>query len=248
MNTVLARIMDVGELLLESTAEVNRVEDTVRRLCSAYGFVRTDVFTITSIIIVTAIMQDGTALTQTRRIYSTGTDLGRIEKLNAFSRKICQNPVPIEEMQRELERIRAVQKENFPLEFLVYGGISAVFAAFFGGSPIDSLAAFFSGIFLFGMVLLSRRLHMKSIFQSMICSAVTALVVMLLIRLGIGENPDKIMIGNIMLVIPGIQLTTSLRDMMNGDIITGSLNLAEAVMKAMAIAAGFAFVVSRLGA
>ena len=48
------------------------------------------------------------------------------------------------------------------------------------------------------------------------------------------------MIGNIMLVIPGLQLTTSLRDMLNGDIITGGLNLVEAVLKAMAVAAGFA--------
>jgi uncharacterized membrane protein YjjP (DUF1212 family) len=43
-----------------------------------------------------------------------------------------------------------------------------------------------------------------------------------------------------MLVIPGLQLTTSLRDMLNGDIITGGLNLVEAILKATAVAAGFA--------
>ena len=45
-NRVLAAILDIGELLLESGAEVMRVEDTITRLCQAYGFLRSDVFTI----------------------------------------------------------------------------------------------------------------------------------------------------------------------------------------------------------
>ena len=55
-------------------------------------------------------------------------------------------------------------------------------------------------------------------------------------------HPDKIMIGNIMLVIPGIQLTTSLRDMINGDIISGLLNMSEALLKAISVAMGFVIV------
>ena len=36
-----------------------------------------------------------------------------------------------------------------------------------------------------------------------------------------------------MLLIPGIALTTSLRDMINGDTISGLLGLSEAVLKAL---------------
>ena len=55
MNYLMTAIMDAGELLAMHGAEVSRVEDTITRLCKAYGFVRADVFTITSSIIVTAI-------------------------------------------------------------------------------------------------------------------------------------------------------------------------------------------------
>ena len=61
-------------------------------------------------------------------------------------------------------------------------------------------------------------------------------------RLGIGSHTDLIKIGNIMLVIPGIQLTSSLRDMINDDIISGLLNLSEALLKAAFVALGFAMV------
>ena len=50
------------------------------------------------------------------------------------------------------------------------------------------------------------------------------------------------MIGNIMLVIPGIQLTNSLRDMINGDMISGLLNMSEALLKAVSVAMGFAVI------
>ena len=76
----------------------------------------------------------------------------------------------------------------------------------------------------------------------MVCSGVTALAVSFLVKIGIGIHPDKIMIGNIMLVIPGIQLTNSLRDMINGDMISGLLNMSEALLKAIAVAMGFAII------
>ena len=43
MGGYLSSIMDIGELLLKYGAEVSRVEDTMGRLCKAYGFVRADV-------------------------------------------------------------------------------------------------------------------------------------------------------------------------------------------------------------
>lgn len=43
-----------------------------------------------------------------------------------------------------------------------------------------------------------------------------------------------------MLMIPGLALTTSLRDLISGDIISGLLGLCTAVLKAIAIAVGFA--------
>lgn len=61
-------------------------------------------------------------------------------------------------------------------------------------------------------------------------------------------QPDKIMIGDIMLVIPGLQLTNSLRDMINGDMISGLLNMSEALLKAVAVAIGFAGVIILGGA
>lgn len=65
MKYIMTSIINMGEILLTHGAEVSRIEDTIGRLCKVYGFVRSDVFTITSSVIVTSILPDGRTITQT---------------------------------------------------------------------------------------------------------------------------------------------------------------------------------------
>ena len=266
MSRRLSMIMEMGEILLISGAEVSRVEDTITRLCRAYGFARADVFTITSSIVVTASAPGGEAYTQTRRIRERGTDLSKVEKINALSRRICAAPLELSELEREIAEIRSAkgtpQSLQFvmylereiaeirsakgtpqSLQFVMYVVISFALSVFFGGSWADGAASALSGAILFAALCACTALKLNDIIVTMLCSAATALAVVLLVKAGIGDQPDKIMIGNIMLVIPGRQLTNSLRDMINGDTISGLLNMSEALMRAVFVAMGFALVV-----
>lgn len=47
------------------------------------------------------------------------------------------------------------------------------------------------------------------------------------------------MIGDIMLLIPGIAITNSIRDMLMGDTIAGIMRLIESILWAGALASGF---------
>lgn len=243
MNRRLSMIMEMGEILLTSGAEVSRVEDTITRLCRAYGFARADVFSITSSIIVTACAPDGEACTQTRRIRGHGIDLGKVEKINALSRRVCAAPLDPAALEREINEIRSAQGTPQSMQLAMYAIISFSLSVFFGGSWYDGAAAALSGAILFTALYACAALKLNDIIATMFCSAATALAVVLLVKAGIGGHADKIMIGNIMLVIPGRQLTNSLRDMINGDTISGLLNLSEALMRAVFVAMGFALVV-----
>lgn len=59
-------LMDIAEALLAVGAEVNRVEDTLTRMGTAYGAVRMNAFVITSSIVVTMTLPSGRDITQTR--------------------------------------------------------------------------------------------------------------------------------------------------------------------------------------
>ncbi len=244
---ILSCILDMGELLLVSGAEVMRVEDTMQRLCTAYGFVRADVFTITSSIVLTVYTENGRVFTQTRRIVVRDTDLERVANVNALSRKLCSAPVDAESFRAQLDEIRRGRTYPRWVQMACYGGISAGFSLFFGGTLQDAAAALLSGFVMFGVLQFCRLLKLNSILQSILASGLTALAVVLLVFAGIGQHADKITIGNIMLLIPGLAFTNSLRDLINGDTISGILGISEAIVKSVAIAIGFAAVLTQVG-
>ena len=246
-EALLSCILDMGEMLLTSGAEVMRVEDTISRLCRVYEFARADVFTITSSIVLTVRTPGGRTLTQTRRIRSRDTDLGRVEKVNALSRRICANPVPLEQFQNAVAQLR--RAETYPPSVLriMYVMISAAFSIFFGGTLTDAMAGAITGLVLFEVLRLLTPLRLNGTLQCILASFLTGIAAVLLYNLGLGENPDMIIIGNIMLMIPGIAFTTALRDIINGDTLSGLLGLCEAILRALAVAIGFAVVLLLTG-
>ena len=131
--------MNIGEAMLLSGAEVHRVEDSLYRICSAFGAERTDVFIITSSMIVTVHTADGSVFTETRRIVSMGTDFEKLDKLNSLSRKICYKGMTLEEIDYELEKINRIKNYPFWLEVLAYAFIAGAFTLFFGGTWLESL-------------------------------------------------------------------------------------------------------------
>ena len=245
-NEYLYRILDIGQYMLQCGGEVSRVEDSIRRLCAAFGAERADVFTITSSIVVTIYAHHFGAVTQTRRITGTQYDLHRLELLNQLSRRICAQHLTPEETGRALAAIQAAPQYSFGTQLFTYALISASFTIFFGGSSLDALAAGAIGIVLKYLDRIIRQTEANAFLSALLCSCLGGLLAGLAVRCGLGENADMISIGNIMLLIPGIPMTNSLRDMFSGNTISGLMRFIEAVLLALVIACGFALVAGLL--
>ena len=167
----LSAVLDAGELLLTSGAEAARVEDTMRRLARAYGFVRADVLTITASMAVTVRTADDQVITQTRRILRRGTDMRCIEAVNELSREVCVNPIPPEELHARLEAIRTAPDKlrcRLPLAYLITSGS---FAVFFGGTWRDGIAAMLCSVLLYVIGVLGDRFSLQPLVLTMVSSA-----------------------------------------------------------------------------
>ena len=239
--------LDIGEQMLLSGAEIGRVEDSIRHICSASGCRRTDVFTITSSILVTVQDTDGNYHTQSRRITGGKTDLERLHRLNSLSRHISAHRPSWESVQRELQSILVQPAYPFWIEMLASSVIAGAFAIFFGGSWADGLVAAVLGGLLHISVSLLRLARMNQILTNVVASFLVSAAAIAATNLGLGHDPNEIIIGNIMLLIPGIALTNSLRDMISGDIISGLLRFLDAILVAVAIAAGYILAAKMLG-
>lgn len=239
MDKLLYQLVNVGEMLLQNGAEVSRVEETIFRMGVAYGAAEIHAFVITNSMVVSMRMPDGQLLTQTRRItQAPSTDFIQLEACNALSRRCCEAPLPLEELTAEVERIRTrpdKRRRVYIGSMLLVGS----FTLFFGGSLADMLVSI---VFAAITCLLQEKLMpicMNRVIFNLFCAAIIGIGTCLCVKLIPGLQLDKIMIGYIMMLIPGFAMTNSVREVLMGNTISGALRLTESLLWAAALAAGF---------
>ena len=243
---ILAQAVEIGKHLLSSGAEVSRVEDTIERILHAYGAAQVDVFALQSLILASVKLSDGSECIRARRVVNTGTNLRQLEDLNQLAREICANRPTAAEIEARLKDILA-RKSN-PLLTLA-GYLLAVFtmAVFFGGTVRDGAAAAAIAVVIFGIDRYLRKTEYNLFVYTLFSSLIAGLLAVLCVKSGFGEHMDKIMIGDIMLLIPGIAMTNAIRDILIGDTIAGLMRLIESLLWACALACGFMLAMSIVG-
>lgn len=239
MNKLITLIMDIGEQMLINGAEVNRVEESVRRMGAAYGATRVDAFIITSNMEVSIYGVDGEIYTQTRRVTELTTNIEKLHRLSNLSRRICRESPSAEEIEEELRKIGQVKTYPAILSVLSYGVISGAFAVFFGGGITEGTCAFAVGLITGLLVKITELGRLNRIFARFLCSFAATLLAFGALKLGLVGTAEHIIIGNIMTLIPGVGLTVALRDLFSGDNITGLLRTAEALLLTLAIVGGY---------
>ncbi len=235
---ILCKALDIGESLLKCGGEPHRIEDTVTRICSSYGAVHTDVFALPSLVMAGVRMPDGTTSSQVRRVYKTANNMYRLDLINDLSRGVCSGNVSLEDIDDKLEEIMSTRPFN--RFWALFGGTIAAggFAVFFGGDIMDALAAAVAGFVVSALNLHKIKFGTQMLY-TVIVSLVGAVTGLLMYRLGLGNNIDTIMIGTIMLVIPGLSFGNAVRDLIFGDTVSGIIQLVQAVMTAVMVAFGY---------
>lgn len=246
-DKILQYILDVGEEMVISGAEINRVENSIYRMCESYGATRINVFIITSNIQTTMEFPDGNIITHIRRIVRNDVNFDRLDYLNDLSRYICKNVPEPEEIGIKLEEVLARKQQRKWMKFIGAVLVAGGFTVFFGGNWGDGIAAAIMGVVIVCMEMLMYSREKNMIVYNFVISLVAGFTALILVKLGVGQDSGQIMIGGIMLLIPGIAMTNSMRDMIIGDIASGMLRLVNSLLSAAAIACGFALSIIVMG-
>mgnify|MGYP001779471401 CR=1 FL=1 len=238
-NDILTQMMNIGEAMLTSGSSVNRVEEILKKMGRAYGAIHMNVFVITSCVIVTICFEDEIELTQTRRISGPGgSDFSKVEAYSRLCERCCRQPMAVEELAAEVETIRN-KKYSVPLLYVGSALASGGFAVFFGGSLWDGLLAALIGMFICYFQKKLKGITPNYVVYLLLCAFASGLLITIMGKAAPFLHPDKIMIGDIMLLIPGIAMTNSVRDILVGDTISGLMRLIETIVWAGALACGF---------
>ena len=235
---VLSVALDIGQYMIKYGGGVHRAEDTVARICRAYGAEQVEIWAIDSMICATVYMTDEDYSTQTRRITSAANHLARLEALNSLSREICRDTPPAHEVKAKISEIRKLRPIH-PAIHCAAGALGAgAFAIFFGGSYLDGLSAAVIGLVMTALSHL-EFINANAMVRSFVLSFCGGVLANAFYSVGFGNNLDKIAIGAIMLVIPGMAFFNAIRDVMYGDNASGTMGFSKALVCALMVVLGY---------
>ena len=231
---------DIGYELAMSGAETFRIEESINRILAAYG-VSSEVFAIPNCLIVSMETPDGEIMTRMRRIGYHGNDLDGVECFNALSRAICNRKPSIEEARSWFDHSHLIRKSySLPVYLLGNAAGAFGFALFFGGNGADALLSAVCGLIIGLMSRFMGSVKTNPFFKTIASSFVMALIAYTMAGLGLTHNVDAVIIGALMILVPGLLFTNAMRDIIYGDTNSGVNRIVQVLLIAMAIALGTA--------
>lgn len=237
-SLLLDLVTDLGYELAMSGAETYRVEESISRNLAAYGL-ESEVFAIPNNLTVSIICDDGHPMTRMRRIGHHGNDIYAVERFSALSRRICAETPDVETAMDWLEETRRSRKVHIlPVQLLGNFLGAFGFGIFFGGNWLDGLCAGICGLLVGIINKAMDKLHANQFFGTIFAAFPMALLAYALSALGIAQNPDAVVIGTLMILVPGLLFTNAMRDIIFGDTNSGTNRIVQVLLIAVAIACG----------
>lgn len=230
----------LGYRLAMSGAETFRVEESISLILKAYGL-KAEVFAIPNCLIVSTEAADGHPITRMRRIGYHGNDLDAVERYSNLSRRICSEKPDPKTAVQWLTETDCSRRHYSRIIYLLGNFLGAAgFAIFFGGCLRDSLCAGICGILVGLISTFMDDLESNRFFRTIISAFTIALIAYGFGKVGICDNADAVIIGTLMIQVPGLLFTNAMRDIIYGDTNSGINRIVQVFLIAGALALGTA--------
>ena len=237
-NRILRIAAYAGRIILENGGETYRVEETVCKICSAFGIKEADSFVTPTGMMISVTDATGHTASLIKRINSRTVNLEKISRVNDLSRQISKGAMTLDFVENELKIINHTKNYGERLQVFSSAFAAGFFTLLFGGTLKDFITAFIIGIVIKLLSIKLNNLKINHFFINSIGGAFAALAALTSTYYQLSDNLDKIIIGSIMLLVPGLAITNAIRDTLEGDLVSGVSRAIEALFIAGAIAVG----------
>lgn len=230
-----------GKIMLQSGAEIHRVEDTIYRILKVSGLKTAEAFVMPTGLIVTLDDPRIDSMTVVKRIETRGSNLSRIAKVNDISRKFCSGEM---DLKTAFHRLKHMKEYSYTAmqKYMAQIFVAFFFAILLGGNLWDAIGAGMAGFGMVCVLFFGKKIGVNDFIQLLLASMMIAVIAFTVCKNPWWEiNQEIVIVGAIMPIVPGGAITTAVRDTLQGDYVAGCAKTLEAFVCAAAIAAGVSF-------
>lgn len=231
--------LQAGTILMTGGAEAFRVENTVTHIMKTVDGAEIHVVALMTGLYASMKTAEGDYITSLTRIRERSWDLKKIQTVNNLSRAFTEKKISLDLLKDRMDRLNRENKSALITD-LAWIFTGAFFVLLLAGSGIDFLTSVLaSGI----LVSTKRALGYEQLFSSFISTFVSGFILALAIGLLINllfvqADRATVISGTLVTLYPGIMLSNGIRDIMQGDTLTGIGFLTQAVFTAISLSMG----------
>ena len=233
-SAILAR-----KLMLENGAEMYRLEDTMNRIVEGSSKLGDAGI---SFVVPTALfigIREGKGL-RMERSTDRSINLEKISEVNQLSREFTSSvDMDVYRLYRELKIVEQ-EKVTYPnwVKNIASAIVCGSLMLLFDGSWADLLLTAVIGAFGSYIYLITRQQLKVRFIPEFIATFLIGILTIIGLRFGLIQNIDSIIIGSIMMLVPGVHFTNAMRDLMVGNTISGTVFAVEALTIGIMIGTG----------
>lgn len=234
-DRALTLVMDCGQAMLANGGEVFRAQETMRIMAHSLGVADFHVYVLTNGIFASA---KGGSVSAVRHVPSISINLRRVEAINAISRRVADGALSLSSA--ELEFRRAASAPPFsPVLICLASCIGAgCDAVLFGGGAAEMLCGALAGLLEAILSAVLIRHGVSRVFRDILASMAGTMLALTADLLYPPLSVNFTIIGALMVLTPGVSMTMGIRDIINGDYLSGTIRLVDALLVAGCLAVG----------
>ncbi len=232
--------LDAGELMLASGAETFRVQDTMQRILATSGREKSEALAMCTLLLVTLPRAGKGPLSMARSVKRRSVNFEKICAVNDMSRAFVSGQISVEEALHRCRIIYNAPHYRPGTRAIAYALCGAGFSALVGGSLTDGIVSFFVALLMGASLVYTEMKKIPFFFAPFLGGLVAGIVACAAHLLLHSTHPDMMIIGPMKALLPGMALSMAMRDLLEGNLISGNAKVVEALLNACAIAAGVA--------
>lgn len=233
-----------GEIMLRNGSETYRVQNIIEMMLKGEDIASTDIVVIGTAIIVTLEPDEGPPLTMSRGIERRKNNLRKLTLVTRVAEDYAAGRIDVSQAALALEKIDDLKTWTVRSKVLAVCLSTAFFTVGYGSSLEAALAILLITLIPAYFIQLSLRKNMAFFLSNILAGALVSLFSLIALTFFPLLQFDKMIASVIVVFTPGILAVTAIRDVVNGDFITGASRGIEALTLAAGLSIGVGVVFS----
>jgi uncharacterized membrane protein YjjP (DUF1212 family) len=234
-------LLEIGSLLMVSGASTDRVRMTVDRIADAFDCDIELLITHRALSMTIKNNANGLSFSSIKRTPPHGVNYRLVSGISILSWSIVEEKWGLEKIKAEIAHLESLPRYPRWLTLTLVSLAGASFCRIFGGDWMEMANTFFAtfvGLFILQQVRHARFNPYLSVFFASISAS---LISGIGFKLGLSETMEHSFAASVLFLIPGIPLINALTDMIDGNILNGTVRGVNAFVTIFMVAVGLLF-------